>query len=145
MTDDQIERLIEWEIKRKGVIFQDMINLPGHGVDPNPEDKLTPNSMKDIRSNRFETMMGCDRMKELLCREKFSAYQCLQPLKIPMNDLFRFWWNRCVERECVLDEILEDIFDYFTERMRPPSKKPEEMKLRVDFKKLPLFDMDMAA
>jgi len=145
MTDDQIERLIEWEIQRREVTFQDMITLPGHGMDPNPDDKITPDSMKDIRSNRFETMMGCDRMKELLCNEKFNPYQALQPLKVSLQDLFRFWWNRCVDKEYVLDEILEDIFEYFTERMRAPSEKPEEMKLRMSFKKLPLFDMDMAA
>jgi hypothetical protein len=53
--------------------------------------------------------MGCDRMKELLCVGKYSEWVDYPPLKIPFRDLFRFWWNRCVEQELVVYEILEDI------------------------------------
>ena len=44
MTDEQIEKLIWDEIKKREVIFQDMIGMPGYGVDPNPEDKTVPSS-----------------------------------------------------------------------------------------------------
>ena len=138
MTDDQVENLIWKEIKKRGITVQDMIGLPGHGVDPNPGDRITPRSEK-IRSNRFQSRMGCDRMKELLCVGKYCECDSYPPLKISIQDLFRFWWNRCVVQEYVIDEILEDILDYFTEKMRPPQELKEKMGLIVDFDQLPLF------
>jgi hypothetical protein len=110
MTDDQVEKLISREIKKRDITTHDMIGLPGHGVDTHPEDKITPPCEKGIRSNRFQSFMGCDRMKELLCVGKYSEWDCYPPLKIPFQDLFRFWWNRCVQQEEAADEILEDIF-----------------------------------
>jgi|GEM_PF-1545537 len=139
MTDDQIERLIWKEIKKRDITIYDMIGLPGHGVDANPEDNITPRCEKGIRSNRFQAFMGCDRMKELLCVGKYSEWDDFPPLKIPFQDLFRFWWNRCVQQEYVVDEVLEDILDYFTEKMRPPGEEKPEMDLTLDFDQLPLF------
>jgi hypothetical protein len=138
MTDDQVEKLIWKEIKKRHITFHDMIGLPGHGVDPNPEDKTTPRSEK-IRSNCFRSFLGCDRMRELLCAGKSDEWGRYPPLKIPIQDLFRFWWNRCVVQEYVIDEVLEDIFDYFTEKMRPAQELDEQMDLSVDFDQLPLF------
>jgi hypothetical protein len=83
--------------------------------------------------------MGCDRMKELLCVGKYSEWDAFPPLKIPFHDLFYFWWNRCVEQELVLDQILEDIYEFFTEKMRPPQKEEPQMDLALDFDQLPLF------
>ena len=74
MTDDQVEKLILKEMKERDITLYDMIGLPGHGVDPNPEDKTTPPCEKGIRSNRFQSFMGCDRMKELLCVGKYSEW-----------------------------------------------------------------------
>jgi hypothetical protein len=139
MTDDQIERLIWKEIKKRDITIHDMISPPNHGVDPNPEDKITPPCEKGIRSNRFQSFMGCERMKELLCVGNYSEWDDYPPLKIPLQDLFRFWWNRCVEQEFVVDEILEDIFGYFTEKMRPPQEEPEQIDLTMEFDQLPLF------
>ena len=139
MTDDQVEKLICKEIKKMDITIHDMIGLPGHGVDPNPEDTITPRCEKGIRSNRFESFMGCDRMKELLCVGEYSEWDSYQPLKIPFQDLFRFWWNRCVQQEFVVDEILEDIYQFFTEKMRPAQKEEPKMDLTVDFEQLPLF------
>ena len=107
-----------------------MIGLPNHGVDPNPEDKTTPRSEK-IRSNRFQSFLGCERMKELLCVGKYDEWNSYPPLKIPVQDLFRFWWNRCVVQEYVVGEVLEDIFDYFTEKMRPPQEVEEQVDLHM--------------
>ena len=109
MTDDQVEKLIWKEIKKRQITIHDMIGLPNHGVDPNPEDKTTPRSEK-IRSNRFQSFLGCERMKELLCVGKYDEWNSYPPLKIPVQDLFRFWWNRCVVQEYVVGEVLEDIF-----------------------------------
>jgi hypothetical protein len=139
MTDDQVEKLIWKEIKKKDITIHDMIGMPGHGVDPNPEDKITPPCEKGIRSNRFQSFMGCDRMKELLCVGKYSEWDSYPPLKIPFQDLFRFWWNRCVMQEEVADEILEDIFTHFTALMQPPAKEEPQMELTLDFDQLPLF------
>ena len=141
MTDDQVEQFILKEIREKGVIYWDMKYGPNHGIDPNPEDKITPPCEKGIRSNRFESFMGCDKMRELLCKGKYNPYSDTVPLKVPFQDLFRFWWNRCVVQEYVVDEILEDIFEYVTELLRPPEEKKEEeeMDLHVDFEQIPLF------
>jgi hypothetical protein len=139
MTDDQVERLIWKEIRKRDITFYDMIGLPNHGVDPNPEDQITPPCEKGIRSNRFQSYMGRDRMKELLCVGKYDEWHDPQ-LKVSFQDLFRFWWNRCVQKEEMADEILENIFDYFTEKMRPPQKEEkEEMDLTLDFDQLTLF------
>jgi hypothetical protein len=139
MTDDQVERLIWKEIKRKDITIHDMIGLPGHGVDTNPEDKITPRCEKGIRSNRFQSFMGSERMKELLCVGKYSEWDSYPPLKIKFQDLFRFWWNRCVQQEEVADEILEDIFTHFTALMQPPQKEAPQMDLTIDFEQVPLF------
>ena len=142
MTDEQIEELIRDELKERDVTFYDMISLPNHGIDPNPEDKTEDRNQR-IRHNRFNDILGSARMKELLCEGEYNPYDYSPPLKIPLQDLFRFWWNRCIEKEAVVDEILEDIFDYFTDQMRPPEKEKEQMDLIVDFGQLPLFAADM--
>jgi hypothetical protein len=139
MTDEQLERLIWKEIKKRDITIHDMIGMPGHGVDTNPEDKITPPCKKGIRSNRFESFMGCDRMKELLCVGKYSEWDDYPPLKIPFQDLFRFWWHRCVVQEYVLDEVLEDIFEYFTEKMRPAQKEEPQMDFTLDFEQVLIF------
>jgi hypothetical protein len=141
MTDEQIEELIWDEMKKRDVTFYDMISLPDYGVDPNPEDNDRDRNER-LRHNRFNDILGSARMKELLCKGEYNPYNYDPPLKIPLQDLFSFWWNRCVEKEAVVDEILEDIFDYFTDQMRPPEKEKEEMDLVVDFGQL---QMDQAA
>jgi hypothetical protein len=139
MTDDQVEKLIWKEIKKRDITIHDMIGLPNHGVDPHPEDKITPPCEKGIRSNRLQSCFGSDRMRELLCVGKYNEWDDYPPLKIPLQDLFRLWWNRCVVREYVVDEILEDVFSYFTEKMRPPQKEEPQMDLTLDFEEMPLF------
>jgi hypothetical protein len=139
MTDDQVQKLIMKELKKRDITFQDMIGMPGHGVDPNPEDKITPPCEKGIRSNRFEAMLGSERMKELLCAARYNEWDDYPALKISFQDLFRFWWNRCVVKEYVLDEVLSDIYDYLTELLIPPQEeKDEEMDLSLDFAEIPL-------
>jgi hypothetical protein len=139
MTDDQVEKLIWKEIKRKDITIHDMIGMPGHGVDEHPEDKITPPCEKGIRSNRFQSFMGCERMRELLCVGKYSKWDDFPPLKIAFQDLFRFWWNRCVQQEEVVDEILEDIFTFFTALMQPPQKEEPQMDFTLDFEQVTLF------
>ena len=141
MTDDQVEKVIWREIKRKDITLSDMIGMPNCGVDPHPKDENTSPSRKAIRSNRFQSIMGCDRMKEILCRGPYNIYDSYPALKVPFRDLFRFWWNRCVQKEEVADEVLEDIFDYFAELMRPPEKEEPRMDLTLSFKHMALLEV----
>jgi hypothetical protein len=146
MTDDQVEKLIWDELQRRNVIYQDMIGLPNHGVDPNPEGKTTDGHRRS-RANRFNETFGSGRMKELLCEGEYNPYEDYPPLKVSLKDLFRFWWNRCVDKGLVIDEILNEIYDYFSEKMRPPQKEKEGMNLTVDFARLSISitDIDQAA
>ncbi len=139
MTDEQVEKLIWKEIKKRKIIFQDMIGTPSCGVDPNPGDFVTPRSEKGIRNNRFQSMMGSERMKELLCVGKYNEWVDNPPLKIPFQDLFRFWWSRCVDQDVIVDDILNDIYDYFLELMRPPQKEEPQMDMTLNFEQMPLF------
>jgi hypothetical protein len=139
MTDDQVEKFILKQLKKKEVCYWDMKFGPGHGIDENPEDHITPLCEKGIRSNRFESYMGCDRMRELLCVGKYNQYDETIRLKIPFQDLFRFWWDRCVIQEYVVDDVLEEIFEYFTELLAPPREKEEEPDVTIDFEQISLF------
>ena len=139
MTDEQVEKLIWKELKKRAVTFGDLIGLPGYGVDPTPEDTTTEPNQR-ARQNRFTQTLGSERMKELLCRGKYNPYEPYPPLKIQFQDLFSFWWNNCVEQELVVDEVLEDLYNYFTEQMRPPKKEQlEQIDLTMDFEQLSLF------
>ena len=139
MTDEQVEKLILKEIRKKDITYYDMKGLPNCGVDTNPEDKTTPLSDKGTRSNRFQSFFGSGRMKELLSVGQYNPYSDSIPLKISFQDLFRFWWNRCVEQELVVDEVLEDIFDYLTSLMAPPANQEEKMDMAPDFDRMPLL------
>lgn len=132
MTDDKIERLIKDELKKRDITFYDMIGMRGYGVDPEPEGKTNLRRQR-IRENRFNAFFGSDRMEEILSKREYSPYDHLPPLKVAVKDLFRFWWNRCVEKDMVIEDILEDIYEYFKEQMRPEEKE-EERDLKVDFK-----------
>lgn len=138
MTDDQVQRAVWREIKRRGITFNDMISPANHGVDPNPEDEYEGN-MKRVRPNRFKEDLGSERIKEILCHGRYNPYDPYPPLKIPFNDLFRFWWNQCVEKELVVDEVLGDIYDFFLEEMRPKQAEDLEMDIALNFDQISIF------
>lgn len=140
MTDEQIEKFIHNELKKKKVTFYDLVGL--RHIDPDPDDKKTVANQR-LRLNRFNGLFGSQRMMELLSVREYNPYDCLPPLKISLQDLFRFWWNRCVERDQVVADILEDIFTYFTEQMRPPKKKKKVLNLRLDFYQIPVSINDL--
>ena len=119
MTDDQIEKLVMDEIKKRGISLYDMIGLSKSNIDPTPEDKSKPSNQR-ARMNIFNGSTESDRMEELLCVGEYNKYKSFQSLKVSFKDLFRFWWNRCIVQELVVDEILGEIFTYFTDQMRPP-------------------------
>ena len=148
MNDEQIEQLIWGELKKRDITFYDMIGLVNENIDPDPQDKTIP-SNKRARINRFSGAFGSERMEELLAVGKYCPYSYLSPLKVSFQDLFRFWWNRCVEQDLVIEEILDDIFSYFTELMRPAEKKEKEMDRTLDFTQMQVSffsrDLDQAA
>ena len=143
MTDNQIEKLILKEIRKRKVSLQDMIG--GEFIDPDTVDK-TNLSNQDYRRNRFKETFSEYRMKELLCLGEYNPYDDMPLLKICFQDLFRFWWNRCISKELFADEVLGEIFDYFADQMKPVDA-PDQMELRLNFKQLDLAwnDKDKAA
>ena len=148
MTDEQIAQLIWGELKKRDITFYDMIGLVNDNIDPDPQDKSMPGN-KRARTNRFNGLFGSERMQELLCVGKCCPYSYLPPLKVSLQDLFRFWWNRCVEQDLVIEDILDDIFSYFTELMRPKGEREKEMDRTLDFTQLQVSffsrDLEQAA
>lgn len=138
MTYKQVEKIICREMQTREITFYDMIGLPGYGVCPDQKDIQTS------RLNRFKAVIGCERMKELLSQEEYNPYTDYPPLKVSFQYLFMFWWNRCIDRHLFLDEILDDIYDYFTEQMRPPQKEAKQMDITLEHNQLPLFPVDIA-
>ena len=68
-------------------------------------------------------------------------------LKVDFQDLFRFWWNRCIDKALFADEVLRDIFDYFVDQMKPSATEKQHMELTLNFNQLELTrkDKDKAA
>jgi len=133
LTDDQVEAFIYNEINRKGIIFNDMIGFTG-AVNPNPDSKEI--DKRDLRSNRFSSLSEYTRMLELLTDTDCTYFDHIPPLRISLQDLFRFWYSRCVEKTLVVEMILEDIFTYFREEMRPPAEEQPQLEMALDFEHL---------
>jgi hypothetical protein len=134
MSDDQIEEFIYHEIKTRGITFNDMIGGTG-AVDPGP-DGQEAGIRERLRGNKFSTLAEDTRMMELLAAITYSDLDNLPPQKISLQDLFRFWWNRCVEKTLVVEMVLEDIFTHFREEMRPPVEEMPQLDMSVDFEQL---------
>ena len=114
-------------------------------IDPDPEDK-TKLSNQRFRRNRFMETFSEHRMKELICVGEYNPYNDMPLLKVSLQDLFRFWWNNCITKELVVEEILGDIFEYFADQMKPMMES-DEMDLTLDFEQvsLPVKDQKQAA
>jgi hypothetical protein len=131
MTDDKVETLIWRALQKNGITFNDMIGVSNYVKDT---DSKTIADAGDTRRNRFKEYCGAGRMKEILCRGENNPCQDYPPLKVPLQDLFSFWWHRCIDdRTAFIDEILDDIYDYFTEQMRPKEKNTDTMDMSLDF------------
>ena len=133
MTNDQIEAFIYNEIKKKDITFKDMITTTG-AVNPSPDNKET--DKRDLRANRFSSLSEFTRMLELLTGTDCTYLDYIPPLKITLQDLFRFWYSRCVDKTLVVEMILEDVFSYFREEMRPPAEEPAQLDMSLDFEHL---------
>ena len=135
MTDDQIEKIVWDEIQKKKITLADMIG--GEIVVPDTGDTVASKS-RSGRRNRFMELFGEHRMKELLCVGEYDPYNDLPLLKVDFQDLFRFWWNRCINKAIFADEVLRDIFDYFADQMKPLAHEKRQMQLQLDFNQLDL-------
>jgi hypothetical protein len=134
MTDNQIEKIIWDELRKKKITLYDMIG--GEYIDPDPKDKTTLSNHR-ARRNRFSELFSEDRMKELLCFSEYNQYNDMPLLKVDFQDLFRFWWNRCISKELFADEVLGEIFEYFANQMKPENES-DQMDVALDFKQLSL-------
>lgn len=140
-TDDQIEKFVYRLIKKKDIRFTDMIAGSHELVDPDPGNQETDCRAR-ARSNRFSSFSEADRMIELLADVDCTYLDHIPQLKISFQDLFRFWWNRCVDQQLAVEMVLEDIFSYFREEMRPQQAEPEQLDLTVDFNQLNIPDAE---
>jgi hypothetical protein len=144
MTDDQVETIIWREIRKRKITFNDMIGVSNYVDDSNEKILI---GIQNTRRNRFKETMGCERIKEILCLVKKKQFDDYPPLKITFQDLFRFWFNRCIDKSIFAEEIFEEIYQYFLEQMRPPEEKPATMDMSIDFEEvlLTLFNQKKAA
>ena len=125
MDDKQVDAYITKQIKKRGITLYDIIG--GKYIDPTP-DAIEPSPGQRSRWNRFSCGPLCLRLCELLTPKGFDPDDPYRGLVVPLKDLVRYWWNNCVERELVLEDIFEDILEHYKDRMLPP----EEPKERAD-------------
>ena len=121
MTDKQIIRLIDNKIKEKEITLQDMIG--GEYIDPKKKIGEFYGNPKTSRVNKFESESWSDRFLELICEEEYNPYTEYYNLRIPIQDLIRFWWENCISKEAMLELIFEDIFCYFKDKMFPEKEE----------------------
>jgi len=119
MNDTEIEKIILGKLKKRGIIWLDMVG--GQCL------SYEENHQRICRDNIFMSTSWLVRMIELLSDGRFNPNAKQHTIIIPFQDLFRFWWNNCICQEDIVDEIFEDIYVYFKDKMRPLEKeKPEE-------------------
>jgi len=136
MTDKQIIRLIDNAIKEKGITLQDMIG--GEYIDPEKKIGEFYGNPKTSRLNKFGSEAWPDRLIELICEKEYNPYAEYYHLKIPVQDLIRFWWENCISKEVMLDNIFEDTFCYFKDRMFPEKEEPEiDLSIKTEELTLP--------
>jgi len=136
MTDKQIVKLIESLIKEKGITLQDMIG--DDYIDPEQKIDDSYGNPETSRWNRFKADSWSDRLVELICEEEYNSYADYHRLKITIQDLIRFWWNNCIDREEMLEDIFEDVFCYFKDKMLPEREEPKiNLTIKTDELLLP--------
>jgi hypothetical protein len=125
MDDKQVDGYITKQIKKRGITLYDIIG--GKYIDPTP-DAIEPPPGQRARWNRFSCGPLGLRLCELLTEKGFDPEDPYRRLTVPLKDLVHYWWNNCVEKELVLEDIFEDILEHYKDRMLPP----EEPKERAD-------------
>lgn len=137
MNDIQIEHLINQLIWQKGITLWDMIG--DHYVDPEQAINDSYGNQETSRWNKFKGESWAERFIELIAEGEYDPYADCHQLKIPIPDLIKFWWNRCIDRDCMLETIFEDIFCYFKDKLIPAKKSSQATRpatfpaLNLDF------------
>ena len=143
MNDRQVEAFIDYLIKEKGITLRDMIG--DKYIDPEQKIDDPYGNPQTSRWNKFKEEYWADRFIELISDSTGEEYPDYHSLKIPLTDLIRFWWHRCIDPECMLEVIFEDIFCYFKDKMIPV-KETKKVTLKPDFSQLqPDWDFKKAA
>ncbi|MEW6664147.1 MAG: hypothetical protein AB1512_02855 [Thermodesulfobacteriota bacterium] len=126
MNDLEIDQYITWQIKKRKINLYDMIG--GEYIDPDPGNVETPVGQR-ARPNRFKTLSGWERLCELLTKGKFDPDNPYGSLAVPLRDLVRYWWTNMVDQDVILENIFDDIFTVYKDRLLPKEKEEE----RPDF------------
>ena len=125
MTDEQIEALIFDEIKKRGITWLDMIG--GNSISYDLDHK------RMFRNNIFKAKSWSDRLTELICEGVYDPSAEAHVIRVSIQDLMRFWWNNLICQEDMLDEILEDIFVYFKDKLCPEKDSEPTIGYDLDF------------
>ena len=128
MTDEEVEELILGEIERRGATWLDMVG--GKCIAYHVDHR------RIVRNNVFVSQSWSDRLIELVSDGDYDPMAEYHPIRTSIQDLIQFWWNHCVCHEHMIDEILEDIFVYFKDRLGPEEEEEPEPHYDVDFSEL---------
>ena len=134
MTDDQIEALILDEIKKRGITWLYMIG--GKAV------SYVADHQRVCRNNLFKAEIWSDRLMELLYDGDYDPFAESHVIRVSIQDLMRFWWNNCISQEDMIDEILEDVFVYFKDKLCPVEAPEPAIVYDLDFSKVIPDDQD---
>ena len=135
MNDRQIEALIDDLIQEKGITLWDMIGA--QYIDPEMKIGDSCGNPRTSRWNKFKAESWDDRLIELISDREAEQYPDYHSIRIPLKDLIRFWWNRCIDKDCMLEIIFEDIYCYFKDKMIPITET-KKINLKPDFSQLQL-------
>ncbi len=125
MTDDQIEALIINEIKKHGITWLDMVG--GQAI------SYEADHQRVCRNNIFKARSWSDRLIEIICEGDYDPFADSHVIRVSNQDLMRFWWNKIICQEDVMDEILEDIFVYFKDQLLPKKDPEPAVTYNLDF------------
>ena len=131
MNDQQIEDYILGVIERRGITWLDMVS--GRSVSYEADHKRL------CRINKFKFESWSERMIELLCNGDDEPFSECHKASIPYCDLFQFWWNQIIDQQDMMDDILEDIYIYFKDRIQPIKEEAPALEYEIDFSKLSIL------
>ena len=116
-----IDRYVMNQIKKRGITFYDFQG--GNYIDPDPEGPGLPHER--ARNNRFKQNDCSFRMCELLSEGIFDEFAPYSNLVIPLKDVIRYWWSNIADADAFLDEIMNDLYDHFKDKMLPAEEDKE--------------------
>jgi len=128
MNDREIERMILKEIKNRGITWLDMVG--GRSISYDVDHQRV------VRNNMFEAESWPDRLIELIGVGEYDQHAEHYVMRVSIQDLMRFWWNNCISREDMVDDILEDIYTHFKDMLLPEEEVKPGPDYDVDFSRV---------